>query len=55
MFIRHVLISRASWKIPPAAGIQIQAMLAISEGDFPLEHSSRYLLHMRSNAGASNN
>ena len=55
MFKRHIIISWASWKVPPAAGIQIRAMLAKFERDFLLGHSSRFLLQMRSYVGASNN
>ena len=55
MFIRHVLIFRVSWKVPPAVRTQIQALLAISEGDFLLGHSSKCPLYMKSYAGASNN
>ena len=55
MFIRHVLIFRVSWKVPPAVRTQIQALLAISEGDFLLGHSSKCPLYMKSYTGASNN
>ena len=51
IFIRHVLIPWAFWKVPPAVGIQIWDMLVISERDFLLGHSSKCLLPTRPYAG----
>ena len=42
--IGHVLLSWASWKVPPAVVIQIWGMLAMSERIFLLGHSSMCFL-----------
>ena len=55
MFIRHIFIFLASWKVLPIVGTQTQAVLAISEEDFFLGHSSICPLHMKFYVGTSNN
>ena len=50
-FIRHILLSWASWKVPLVVGMQIWDMLAMSERIFILEHPSTCFLPAGSYAG----